>query len=263
MEIKNNTVYINPPKQTLKITGHRFATILGADKYSTPFEAWAEICKIYRKPFEETKYTKAGNVVEPKQAEYIKNRYNLPGLVSPAEFYAEYGPDFKIKLKSDFFPESKECGGMWDYLNLDTQKQIKQVIECKTAQEKRKVEWEKGSIPFNYQLQAALYTYLKGIDNCVMVATFLKNDDYDHPEDVVVSKDNTKVIPFRVSMMNNFKENYYDRAIKWWNKHVVTGISPAYDPNNPIDVAVLNYLIAEEKKKEAKQNFTSEDLPFY
>lgn len=69
--IKNNTIKIDPPERTLKITGTRLATILGMNNYSTPFQAWAEIVKVYKKPFEETKYTKAGKVLEPKQAEFV------------------------------------------------------------------------------------------------------------------------------------------------------------------------------------------------
>ena len=40
---ESNNIIIAPPKQTLKISGHRLSTILGLNKYSTPFQAWCEI----------------------------------------------------------------------------------------------------------------------------------------------------------------------------------------------------------------------------
>ena len=45
-----------PPTRKLRISGHRFPTILGLNKYSTPFQAWCEIVGLVKKPFEENKY---------------------------------------------------------------------------------------------------------------------------------------------------------------------------------------------------------------
>ena len=66
-----NHIEVAPHKKPKKITATRFATILGLNPWSTPFEMWCEITKTYQKPFEDTIYTIAGKTIEPKQIEYI------------------------------------------------------------------------------------------------------------------------------------------------------------------------------------------------
>ena len=70
--LDSKQIQITPPKRTKKVTGTRFATILGLNPWSTPFEMWCAITKTYEKPFEDTIYTIAGKTIEPKQAEYMK-----------------------------------------------------------------------------------------------------------------------------------------------------------------------------------------------
>ena len=56
-EDRKRIVLDKPPIQKLRITGHRLATVLGVDQWSTPFKAWCEITKLVKAPFEESKYT--------------------------------------------------------------------------------------------------------------------------------------------------------------------------------------------------------------
>ena len=53
------------PRSKLKITGTRFATVCGFNAWSTPFEAWCEITKTAKVPFEDSPYTLAGKAIEP------------------------------------------------------------------------------------------------------------------------------------------------------------------------------------------------------
>lgn len=52
--LDGNRVKVTPPKKCKKITGTRFATILGLNPWSTEFEMWCAITKTYEKPFEDT-----------------------------------------------------------------------------------------------------------------------------------------------------------------------------------------------------------------
>ena len=61
----------NPPKQHKLLTGTRFASCLGLNPYSSPFQIWCECTKLVTPSYEETMYTKAGKIIEPKQREYI------------------------------------------------------------------------------------------------------------------------------------------------------------------------------------------------
>ena len=81
---KYNHIEIEVPKSVKKITGTRLASILGYNKWSTPFQAFCEITKAFEKPFADTIYTVAGKTIEPKQAQYLKDRYHMD-IVTPTE----------------------------------------------------------------------------------------------------------------------------------------------------------------------------------
>lgn len=228
--IEGNRIQIAPPKKTKKITGTRFATILGLNPWSTAFEMWCAITKTYEKPFEDTIYTIAGKTIEPKQAAYMKKSYAMD-ILSPTDMY---GADYFNKTWGDFFPDSPHLGGMWDYLlKNDEDGHIEAVLEMKTT--KRAEDWE-NDVPEYYALQAALYAFLLGVDDVIMVASFLDEKDYEDPSKFKPSAANTITVEFKVS------ERYPDFADKvalvekWWADFVETGISPEYDEKKDAEI---------------------------
>lgn len=228
--IEGNRIQITPPKKTKKITGTRFATILGLNPWSTAFEMWCAITKTYEKPFEDTIYTIAGKTIEPKQAAYMKKSYAMD-ILSPTDMY---GADYFNKTWGDFFPDSPHLGGMWDYLlKNDEDGHIEAVLEMKTT--KRAEDWE-NDVPEYYALQAALYAFLLGVDDVIMVASFLDEKDYEDPSKFKPSAANTITVEFKVS------ERYPDFADKvalvekWWADYVETGISPEYDEKKDAEI---------------------------
>ena len=228
--LEGNRIQIAPPKKTKKITGTRFATILGLNPWSTAFEMWCAITKTYEKPFEDTIYTIAGKTIEPKQAAYMKKSYAMD-ILSPTDMW---GADYFNKTWGDFFPDSPHLGGMWDYLlKNDEDQHIEAVLEMKTT--KRAEDWE-NDVPEYYALQAALYAYLLGVDDVIMVASFLEEKDYEDPSKFKPSAANTITVEFKVS------ERYPDFAEKvaqveqWWADYVETGISPEYDEKKDAEI---------------------------
>lgn len=228
--LEGNRIQIAPPKKTKKITGTRFATILGLNPWSTAFEMWCAITKTYEKPFEDTIYTIAGKTIEPKQAAYMKKSYAMD-ILSPTDMW---GADYFNKTWGDFFPDNPHLGGMWDYLlKNDEDQHIEAVLEMKTT--KRAEDWE-NDVPEYYALQAALYAYLLGVDYVIMVASFLEEKDYEDPSKFKPSAANTITVEFKVS------ERYPDFAEKvaqvkqWWADYVETGISPEYDEKKDAEI---------------------------
>lgn len=227
--LEGNRIQIDPPKKTKKITGTRFATILGLNPWSTEFEMFCAITKTYKKPFEDNIYTIAGKTIELKQADYMKKSYGMD-LISPED---RYGEDYYKKTWGDFFSENQHLGGMWDYLGKDENGKVDTVLEMKIT--KRIEDWQ-GDIPEYYALQAALYAYLLGVDNVIMVASFLDEKDYDKPEKFKPNIGNTITVEFSLS------ERYPDFAEKvaqvekWWADYVDTGISPAFDEKKDADI---------------------------
>ena len=229
--LDGNKIQIIPPKRPKKLTGTRFATILGLNPWSTPFEIWCEVTRTYQKPFEDTIYTIAGKTIEPKQAEYMKQTYFMSNLVTPTDIW---GKDYFRQTYGDFFRESPVLGGMWDYLLYGKDGKPTTVLEMKTS--KRVEDW-KDDIPEYYALQAALYAYLLGVDEVIMVASFLEPKDYDAPEKYVCSGENTITRPFKVSeRYPDFEKKYVKPALKWWKDYVESGISPAFDERKDAEI---------------------------
>ena len=227
--LDSKQIQITPPKRTKKVTGTRFATILGLNPWSTPFEAWCAITKTFELPFEDTIYTVAGKTIEPKQAEYMKKSYGMD-LITPTD---RYGADYFNKTWGDFFPESPHLGGMWDYLGVDEEGKVDTVLEMKTT--KRIEDWQNDA-PEYYALQAALYAYLLGVDNVIMVASFLEEKDYTDPSKFVPNIKNTITVEFKVSERYPGFAEKVAQVEQWWADHVDAGISPVFDEKKDAEI---------------------------
>jgi predicted phage-related endonuclease len=227
--LDSKQIQITPPKRTKKVTGTRFATILGLNPWSTPFEMWCAITKTYEKPFEDTIYTIAGKTIEPKQAEYMKKSYGMD-LITPTD---RYGADYFNKTWGDFFPENPYFGGMWDYLGVNEDGEVDTVLEMKTT--KRIEDWQNDA-PEYYALQAALYAYLLGVDNVIMVASFLDEKDYADPSKYVPNIKNTITVEFKVSERYPDFERMVAEVKSWWGEYVNGGISPVYDEKKDAEI---------------------------
>ena len=147
--LEGNRIQIDPPTRTKKITGTKFATILGLNPWSSDFEIWCAVTKTWEQPFVDNQYVNAGKIIEPLQAEYMKKSYGMD-IKTPTDIYGE---DYFKKTWGDFFPENPHLGGMWDYLGLDEDGNVESVLEMKTT--KRAEDWE-NDVPEYYALQAAL-----------------------------------------------------------------------------------------------------------
>ncbi len=212
------------PKKPKRLTATRFATVMGLNAWQTPFEAWCAITKTYEDPFEDTIYTIAGKVIEPKLIDYLNKTYFMD-VKSPEDIY---GQDYFKKTWGNFFPNEEFFGGMWDALGDDF------VVEIKTT--KRAEDWQ-DDIPIYYKLQAALYAYLLGFDTVIVTATFLEDNDYVQPE--LFEPNHTNTVMFEFSMAEafpNFEEDYIKPASEFWQNHVLTGISPDYDEKKDAEI---------------------------
>lgn len=252
------------PKSFKKLTGTRFATVMGLNAWSTPFEIWCAVTRTYEAPFKDTIYTVAGKIIEPKICDYLRNRYFMD-IKSPSDVYGE---DYFRKTWGDFFPNNDVLGGSWDFLGDDF------IVEVKTT--KRAEDWKgvDGNIepPIYYRLQAALYAYLLGFDDVVMTCSFLEEKDYPidlgngefntAPTEAFEPKsNNTVVIEFKVSeAFPTFEETYIKPAMRFWKDHVLTGISPDFDEKKDAEILkVLRKNTVEPDDKEISKLMAEAD----
>lgn len=224
-------IIIEPPKRTKKITGHRFPSVLGLNKYQTPFGAWCEITGIATLPFEDNKYTIAGKTIEPKQIEYAKQKF--PNILSMEEYYGNSIDDYRY---SNFKDLGRIFDGVRDFVSVKNDgKTIAMVGECKTSSKPQ--DWANNNVPLDYLCQGMLYSYLDKLDKILYVSSFLQPMDYNNPENYVVNDVNTK---FTVKKLNECYlplptgetgtiELAIDYCEEWWKNHIETGISPEFD----------------------------------
>ena len=231
------------PAKPKKITGTHFATVLGINPFSSPFEVWCRCTRTYEIPFEGNQYTNAGQVIEPKVFDFLRKSMGFGAkVVTPEDVY---GKDHFKKTWGDFYPNVPIFGGMWDALIIGDDGKPECVVEIKTVKvdgrsgslEER---WKGGEAPHYQALQAALYAYLLGIDKVLMVAVTLseKEGDYLHPEQVVPSYANENVYTdeFKVSERYPNFDLYIEQATAWWNTYVLKGISPEFDEKKDAEI---------------------------
>ena len=239
----DNHIQVEPIKKNKKITGTHFATVLGINPFSSPFEVWCRCTRTYEIPFEGNKYTNAGQIIEPKVFDFLRKSMGYGSkVVTPEDVY---GKDHFKKTWGDFYPGVPIFGGMWDALIYDDNGKPECVVEIKTVRvdgrsgslEER---WKGGEAPHYQALQAALYAYLLGIDKVLMVAVALedKKGDYLHPEQVVPSYANENVYTdeFKVSERYPNFDLYIEQATAWWNTYVLKGISPEFDEKKDAEI---------------------------
>ena len=228
-KIVDNHIEMEPDKNPKLLTGTKFATLLGLNAWSTPFEVWCSVTRLYEVPFEDSIYTQAGKVIEPKVVNYLNKTYFMD-IKSPEDVY---GPDVFKKTWGYYFPKDGERGrgilnGSWDAIGDDF------VVEIKTT--KRAEDW-KLDVPIYYKLQACLYAYLLGFDNVIVTVSFLEDKDYINPELFEPSYKNTKIYEFKLSeAFPTFEESYVKPALEFWRNHVETGISPEFDEKKDAEI---------------------------
>lgn len=239
-ETKTKVVVDAPSTKKLKITGTRFATILGFNAWQGSFTAWCEITKLGKLPFTESIYTNAGKIIEPKIHAYLKEKMGLNNLKTPEEYF---GARYK-EVKYDFFSDTPIFGGMWDALVTKNDGITPRLcVEYKTT--KRAEDWE-ISPPLYYLAQACLYPYLLGIDDFMLTVTFLKDNDYNDPSKFEVTDENTRIYTYKVSevkfplngQLYSFEE-LVQSAREWWDYYAKGTESPPFDEKKDRDMLAL------------------------
>ena len=154
---RKRIILTKPPKQKLRITGHRFASVLGLNQYQSPFGSWCEITKLVKLPFEDNKYTIAGKTIEPKLINVVREKF--PNCMSIEEYY---GNNIEKYRWNNFVDDSNIFGGVMDAVATKNDlKTILAVVECKTSSKPHL--WENNQVPIEYLLQgceSVSYTHL-------------------------------------------------------------------------------------------------------
>lgn len=233
IKIEGNTIVLDKvPKKIKKITGTRLASILGLDPWKSPFKTWCDMTKVYVEPFEENEFTRAGKIIEPKVITYLDKRYHY-GKGRLKDPFSWFGKTTE-ELRYDHFPEQEILGGMWDARTEKT------VYELKTS--KRVEDWYQNGefdAPMNYKIQGALYAYLLGLDEFVMVLSITDDAILANPNSFEPTPENTMFRKYSLAKDMPYFSELVEDALVWYEKHIGQGISPEWSDKDSRDKEVL------------------------
>ena len=248
-EIKLTPKYIEANKHKFKkITGSRFASVLGMNNFSTSVKTWAMMVGIYTEPMDQM-IADAGNVIEPKIKNYVEETTGIK--------YMQYNP---MKVGFDIFKENPIFGGIPDGEPVDENGNVNYatwpMLEIKTSSidsflykkqnnlfvlqkdengepiiksvGTKRQKWFSADnnviIPDEYKFQLGLYCYLRNITKGLFAVCFLTKDDYVNPYKCDVHDREIQLVEFNVDL-NSFKY-WVDKAEQWYKEYITQGHSP-------------------------------------
>jgi hypothetical protein len=103
VEIGSNTItlkeaYLKKSAHRFKkITGSRFAAVLGMDKYKTPFMVWMDMVHLFKDDMDPT-LANSGNVIEPKIRDFVTKQLNIQFL-----FHDPFVVNFDVFKSNNIF----------------------------------------------------------------------------------------------------------------------------------------------------------------
>lgn len=222
IQIQENEIKVtsgfNQLKQK-KITGTRLATILGLNKFNSPFSAWTEMIGLY-KPVIPDQYLKVGQVLEKPIIKAIEDMY-----------------DFNIKtfdkneIKFDNFKDNPIFGGMVDGIDYDR----KTLIEIKTTNVKNKRYWN-NQVPIEYWYQAQLYCELAKLEEIVFGVCFIEDQDYKNPNNIPIDDRDIKICSIQKADIRSEMQ----KAIEWYKEYILTYKNPKFDFNKNRDMNIVD-----------------------
>ncbi len=204
-----------------KITGTRLATILGLNKFNSPFSAWAEMTGLY-KPVIPDKYLKVGQVLEKPIIKSIEDMYDF-----------NIHTFDKNEIKFDNFKDNPIFGGMVD--GIDYEK--KTLVEIKTTNVKNKRYWDK-QVPIEYWYQAQLYCELANLKEILFGVCFVEEQDYTDPDNIPIDDRDIRIYPIEKADIKAEKQ----KAIEWYKRCILTFESPKININSNKDMEIVNQI---------------------
>ncbi len=241
IDTDNHVICFNPSYHG-KITGSRFLAVLGKDKYTTDFKAACLIARIYSE-YEPTKYTEAGNTIEPVIRSYVRDNWKIllkdRMSLSDDDVITVEEPVAMRDCNYDHFGSEPVFGGLVDgYVRLNGSR--KAILEIKTSSHRD--DWADGKIPEGYLLQASLYAELAGLNTIVFAVGFLEDSDYDHPDEWEPNDDNSLIVVVHKKDISEEMEYAED----WFRRYILKGMTPKWS----------------EKDEEMIDRFTLKEVTF-
>ena len=238
-----------------KITGSRFLAVLGKDPYTSEFKAACLIARVFYDDTK-TKYTVAGEVIEPIMRSYVReNRDRILRdmlCASAGDTISVEEPVNATDCWYDHFRKEKIFGGMVDgYIIINGRRAA--VLEIKTSGNRSDWYDDAGNvrIPEGYRLQASLYAQLSRLEKIVFAVGFLGDSDYDDPHDFVPGEGNTLFVAIGKKDITEEMET----AESWYRRYIDAGVTPEWSESDEVIVDILTSDRIQEMPGDARTLF--------
>lgn len=200
------------------IGGSDVAAMLGLSPYKSPLQLWAEKVGRLAVDANPSIHLRFGQFVEPFVAQEYERQSGC-FTVSHPEAIHHPKHDFMFGHIDRFVVDFEDSPAV-----VNGEVLANTILECKTANAFNKSEWGEpwsDEVPYPYLLQCIWYMAVSGCAT-THLAVMLGNHDFRI---------------YRIKRDLNIEAHVIERALRFWNEHVLTGIPP--QPTNPSDVRIL------------------------
>lgn len=218
-----------------KVTGTSMAGILGCSPFSSPFQVACALLGVCRENLDGKPAIETGKVLEPVIIDYLGRTYPDKGCFLPAEDVYEKRAGDHDSWESDF-PDEVFAGHVDGIVT--SADGVDRILEIKTSSNMD--SWAEG-VPEYYYWQVGLYNeFITQQDSAVVGLGIV--DGYTRRNPLSWAPNERNTVLFEMPIDREQVRKGMEQVQDWYNQYIVRGVTPDYDPTNPRDVAMYQYL---------------------
>lgn len=191
--------------RTHSIGGSDCGTILNMNKWSSPYKLWVQKCypDLIEDNVLDNEYIYWGNTLEEVVAKEFERRTN------------------KKVRRHNYMMYHKD----YDFISANVDRVVigeNALLECKTASEYKKSEWQDDNVPGSYMAQCYHYMAVTGVDR-VYIAVLIGGNHFVWK---TIERDDEVI------------EQIIQKEVEFWNDYVVTKTPPPVDGSDATSEAL-------------------------
>lgn len=220
-----------------KVSGTSMAGILGLSPWSSPFQVACNLLGLCREDISGKPAIRTGQILEPVVIDYLDRRYPEKGVFLPAEEVFEKREGDHDAWVSDF--ADPVFAGHVDGIVMSRDENAEErILEIKTSSNMD--SWVDG-VPVYYYWQVALYNeFLTQKDNAFVGLGIVNMDTYRDPQSWVPCDRNVMLFDMQIDRAD--VQAKMEQIRDWYREYILKGVTPEYDPENPKDVEMFDFI---------------------
>ena len=240
--VDGDVIRVAPGSKLNKVSGTSLGGILEVSPFNTPFQVACALLNVCREDISDKPAVKVGQALETEIIKYAEKTYPQYGLFMPAEqVYVKREGDHDSWV-SDF--EDETFAGHVDGIVMSDDGDY--ILEIKTSSNMD--SWTRG-VPIYYKLQVGLYNhFITKKDKAYVVLGVVNENTYKDYHSWIPNENTVAMFEFDIDQETFAKT--LDRVREWYQKYILNGVTPPYDPTNPGDVEMYEHLVGLSKDVE-------------